>query len=320
MPNFNVACPNCRATLQAPNAPAPGSKMRCPKCHEVFTLARGAPQPPVAQGRPLAKAAPATPPAPARPQRCRPDEDKEEETRARKKKKLAAKGPGNPMMRIVVGVVALGVITVFGVVVVIALVSNTDKKDVQAANNPGSGRPTTIWDPGFVVGNLPRFQAKSAHQEKLSEEVAVGEHFAIRIPKGLTAKSTENLQAFNWVGARESEFADASIFVQVHPLKSDEAYTTAQSTMEKYWANFDKKSKFENVERSGVDVGRVNDNLATRSHYTAVADWLNKKLKGVVFVVVFRDHVLILEGIVPTDAGEEAAAAVESSLLTIHKK
>src|SRR3954452_13759420 len=109
MATITLRCPHCQASLRLASPPAPGKKLRCPKCGDVFAVDDAEPAPVVQavqpKRRPPTPAPPARQPiraedeeddAPRRRRRYEDDEDEEDEpdrrTRRRKRTKQGSSG------------------------------------------------------------------------------------------------------------------------------------------------------------------------------------------------------------------------------------
>jgi predicted Zn finger-like uncharacterized protein len=107
MATISIRCPECRAALKFDSTPAPGKKIKCPRCNEVFV-------PETDEDAPLATAVQSSPGKSRasrreedeeRPRRRKADRDDEEHPRAGKLKKSGSGG-----LLLVIGVVCVGVL------------------------------------------------------------------------------------------------------------------------------------------------------------------------------------------------------------------
>jgi mono/diheme cytochrome c family protein len=147
MSTRKLPCPACAATLQIAASLAPGKKIRCPKCSEVFipsTEDEDSPQRTAIRSR----------------KRIVPvDEDEAEEERpaSRKKQRKPVKKPASPLPWLIAGAVLL-----LGVGVALAIVFWPAKKTepVAASNipppNPGFPGPGVGTGPGPGGNGVPR--------------------------------------------------------------------------------------------------------------------------------------------------------------------
>jgi hypothetical protein len=292
-------------------------------------------------------------PTPPPPTRSRPADDAwddgEDEVRPRKKK-ARLKSEGSPKVMIIVGLLVLGVIIVFGVVVVIALMNNIDKKDQQAGNNaadtssapphsnfPGrnQGRGNNTARDGMAqmpegmlqqfLQQMTAFQSDPGQEDKLGEETAAGDRFALRVPKGFNSAPSQTNGAatsYIWTSGPQAEIPGGHVEVTVAPPPGQPGYppVVLRSLSDNFWNGLNKLPAFSEMKRAEPEDGRIGSRFAEKFRFTGKLSAMQNKIKGTAFVTYDTEKIVILVAIVPEEAGDSVLATLESSLLTIRKK
>jgi hypothetical protein len=326
-----LSCPNCSATLQVLQPPPVGTRIKCPKCNQVFaatSLPVARPQvapPPV----PVASRGQEAPP-PFRPAPERNRESDDDQTRPRRKSRRGkGRSTNTGMILIVGGVVAL--ILVFGIIVAIALTGLSKKETAAGAPPSTDARPANPRQDGGQmsedmlqrsIAQFPSWEPDAGAADGLGDEITVASAYTIRLPKDFTDKANgdrESGRRFTWTRKAKSGSDAATITLNIRSASgSNPLQVLSQLMNDRSPQTFD-QTGVRDLQVTGSEMGRVGGFLAVRTRCAGTSAATQKKLKVVVYTVHMRDSLAVVSAFAPDDDVEGFAAA-EAAALTVRKK
>jgi predicted Zn finger-like uncharacterized protein len=293
-----VTCPECQARMDLASPLAPGKKVRCRRCQEVFEV-------PGDEGEEgfVARRAP----VPRRDPRS--GEGEEEDFRPRRRQ-LRGSRKRSSNAALIWGLVGGGVLLLAGGVVALVLVLNRDR-DSPAQKSSAQEKESSKgadWRP------------EAAMLDRLAPETTV-EGYRVRPPKGYTLKVMQKVtsKGYGWAGPRGAGGTHSQFLISVaSPLPAEYANLTLEQMLDRMMKAVELRNA-QGWTRTPTERGQINGLPFVRTYWSGFSSTLGRKMHGFWYLTRDGQTLVMLMSQDAEPGHEEPLKLAEAAALTFKK-